>query len=45
MDHPQVSPKDGYDEISWNSDARLIWGSDLKVDNTLIMRHSVKSPS
>ncbi len=40
-----VSPKDGYDEISWDSDAQLIWGPDLEVDNTLIMRHSVKSPS
>ena len=41
----EVSPKDGYDEISWDSDARLIWGPDLKIDNTLILRHSVDAPS
>lgn len=33
-----VSPKDGYDEISWDSSAQLIWGPDLKTDNTLLCR-------
>ncbi len=36
-----VSPKDGYDEISWDDSAELIWGSDLEVDNTILMRFSV----
>ncbi len=33
-----VGPKDGYDEISWYETARLIWGSDLEVDNTVLFR-------
>ena len=33
-----VQPKDGYDEISWDSSAALIWGSDLEVDNTILLR-------
>ena len=36
-----VSPKGGYDEISWDDSAELIWGSDLEVDNTILMRFSV----
>ena len=36
-----VSPKGGYDEISWDDSAKLIWGSDLEVDNTILMRFSV----
>ncbi len=34
----QVSPKDGYDEITWNTKAKLIWGSDLETDNTILCR-------
>ncbi|MCP3937627.1 MAG: hypothetical protein GY708_19915 [Actinomycetia bacterium] len=33
-----VSPKDGYDQISWDPTAQLIWGSDLEVDNTVLLR-------
>ncbi len=33
-----VSPKDGYDRISWDSNARLIWGPDLETDNTMLCR-------
>lgn len=33
-----VSPKDGYDVIDWNPGAKLIWGDDLKLDNTLLCR-------
>lgn len=33
-----VSPKDGYDEISWDASAQLIWGTDLEVDNTVLLR-------
>jgi len=39
-----VSPKDGYDEISWNENAQLIWGSDLEIDNTLICRITIEQP-
>lgn len=34
----QVSPKEGYDEISWNSAAQLIWTSDLETHNTILCR-------
>lgn len=34
----QVSPKDGYDEISWNSAAQLIWTGDLETHNTILCR-------
>lgn len=37
-----VSPKDGYDEISWDSAAQLIWGPDLETDNTMLCRLVVK---
>jgi len=33
-----VGVKDGYNSIRWNPDAKLIWGSDLKLDNTILMR-------
>ena len=33
-----VGPKDGYDEIEWDSTAALIWGADLEVDNTILLR-------
>ena len=36
-----VGPKDGYDEISWDVMAELIWGSDLEVDNTILLRATV----
>lgn len=36
-----VSPKDGYDEINWDADAELIWGTDLEVDNTVLLRSTV----
>lgn len=34
----QVSPKDGYDQISWNPSAQFIWGPDLETDNTVLCR-------
>lgn len=34
----EVSPKDGYDQINWNSKAQLIWGSDLEQANTILCR-------
>jgi hypothetical protein len=36
-----VSPKDGYNQISWDATAELIWGSDLEIDNTILLRSSV----
>ncbi|MCP4306469.1 MAG: hypothetical protein GY788_16705 [bacterium] len=36
-----VSPKDGYNQISWDPAAELIWGSDLEIDNTILLRSSV----
>lgn len=39
-----VSPKEGYDEITWSSEAKLIWTSDLKADNTLLCKLTVESP-
>ena len=36
-----VSPKGGYDEIAWNASAQLIWGTDLEVDNTVLLRSTV----
>jgi hypothetical protein len=34
----EVRPKDGYDRISWVSEARLIWGPDLEQSNTILCR-------
>ena len=36
-----VGPKDGYDEISWDANAQLVWGTDLEVDNTVLLRFTV----
>ena len=40
-----VRPKGGYDDIDWNGAARLVWGSDLEVDNTVLLRFTVPTPS
>ncbi|PIQ25658.1 PEBP family protein [bacterium (Candidatus Blackallbacteria) CG17_big_fil_post_rev_8_21_14_2_50_48_46] len=40
----QVGPKDGYDQISWDSRAQFIWGSDLETDNTVLCRLRVEKP-
>lgn len=39
-----VSPKDGYDAITWDASARLIWGSDLEADNTILCRVTIEAP-
>ena len=36
-----VSPKDGYDTIDWDASGRLVWGVDLEVDNTVLLRYTV----
>lgn len=41
----QVSPKDGYSEISWNPTANFIWGPDLETNNTVLCRLTVSSPA
>ncbi|MFY0681200.1 MAG: PEBP family protein [Thalassovita sp.] len=38
----EVSPKDGYDKINWDSSADLIWGPDLEQSNTVLCRMTVK---
>ncbi len=36
-----IGVKDGYNEITWSSQAQLIWSSDLKIDNTVLWRFTV----
>lgn len=37
-----VDPKDGYDEITWDDAAALIWSDDLELDNTLLCRVTIE---
>ncbi len=37
----EVGTKEGYDEITWDASAQLIWGTDLEVDNTILLRTTV----
>ena len=37
-----VGPKDGYDEIDWDSNAQFIWGEDLETDNTIICKTTIE---
>lgn len=39
-----VRPKDGYDRIDWDPNAKLIWTTDLKKDNTILIRRTVAAP-
>lgn len=39
-----VDPKEGYDEVAWDSSAQFIWGVDLEVDNTVLLRATVAAP-
>ncbi len=39
-----VGPKDGYNEITWNENAQIIWGDDLETVNTLICRATIEQP-
>ena len=39
-----VGPKDGYDEIQWDSSAQFIWGPDLETNNTVLCRLTVQAP-
>ena len=40
----EVGAKDGYDTVTWSSDAKLIWSGDLRVDNTILWRTTVAQP-
>ena len=37
----EVSPKGGYDEISWDPSAKFVWSADLVQDNTLLCRMTI----
>ena len=37
-----VGVKDGYNDVSWSPNAQLIWTSNLKIDNTILWRFTVK---
>ena len=39
----EVGVKEGYFNFSWSADARLIWSSDLKLDNTVLFRSLISS--
>jgi preprotein translocase subunit YajC len=38
-----VGPKGGYTGITWNPKARFIWGTELHIDNTVLLRFIAKS--
>ncbi|MFN9601911.1 MAG: PEBP family protein [Planctomycetota bacterium] len=40
----EVRPKDGYDRVGWNKQAKLIWSDDLKKDNTILFRIVIEKP-
>ena len=37
-----VGPKDGYDTISWNWDAKLLWSDDLIQDKILLCCNTIE---
>ena len=41
----EVGVKEGYFDISWSPDVKLIWTSNLKLDNTILIRKTVTSPA
>ena len=40
----QVGVKEGYNTITWSPTAKLIWSSNLELDNTVLFRTTVKAP-
>lgn len=40
-----VGVKEGYFDYSWIPGAALVWSSDLKLDNTILLRKIVKAPT
>ena len=41
----EVGVKEGYFDISWSTRAALIWSSDLRLDNVILLRTTIKSAS
>jgi phosphatidylethanolamine-binding protein (PEBP) family uncharacterized protein len=41
----EVGVKDGYLQVNWDTSAKLIWSSDLKLDNTILFRKVVSTPT
>ncbi|MGB1252826.1 MAG: PEBP family protein, partial [Candidatus Promineifilaceae bacterium] len=39
-----VGVKDGYNQVSWDSSAEIVWGPDLETNNTLLCRVVVDAP-
>jgi phosphatidylethanolamine-binding protein (PEBP) family uncharacterized protein len=40
-----VGVKEGFFDFSWAPSANLVWSSDLKLDNTILLRKVVKAPT
>ncbi|MFM7200232.1 MAG: PEBP family protein [Myxococcota bacterium] len=40
----EVGAKEGYTEVSWDANAKLIWSESLKQDNTLLCKLIVQGP-
>jgi len=40
-----VGVKDGYFDFTWAPGAALVWSSDLKLDNTILLRKVLKAPT
>ncbi len=36
-----VDPKDGYNTVLWDPAAQFVWGTDLEIDNTVLLRTTV----
>ena len=43
-DADTVGAKGGYDDVSWDATAKLIWTKSLKQDNTLLCKVVVAAP-
>lgn len=37
----QVSPKDGFEQVTWNPSAQFIWGPDLETNNTILCKLTI----
>jgi hypothetical protein len=40
----EVRPHGGFNRVTWNADARLIWTDDLETDNTVLCRFTIVAP-
>ena len=41
----QVGVKEGYFDYTWGSETKLVWSSDLKLDNTILLRGKISAPT